>query len=377
MSREIAKACEFSCDEAILAKTGWDSAPDYGKTLLDAMAAVGKYKGNPGAVTLSENKQLLRERLGAIMNYRKKSIAIRILTAALTLLVMLGAAFTGVRPIAAAKQPSGSKNYVKQAERYYEADSLPLFEIAFSHLNKREQKNWLKKLYGNDDLVYFSAAVRGLDTSSALFASYAKKAYEDEEIVFFSILTDYMDKAELERWLDRALEDENWAFQSMLFDKLDRDEEFDELEDMRDDDDESDNHGQQAAGGRIWHPQVIPVHAETMADKEILWLGEYSLSDGDRIWYQVSAETGNGLQVGFARPGDTRLNTTYYSVKNLRQKGEALECTASFTVKPPVKDGTYRLFVRAADGALENVKGSISIGFTAEASADRTATAYQ
>ena len=44
MSREIIKACEFSCDEAVLAKMGYDNAQDYGKTLLDAMAAVGKYK---------------------------------------------------------------------------------------------------------------------------------------------------------------------------------------------------------------------------------------------------------------------------------------------------------------------------------------------
>ena len=53
MSREIAKACEFSCDEAVLAKVGSGNAQDYGKTLLDAMAAVGKYKENLGSVTLS------------------------------------------------------------------------------------------------------------------------------------------------------------------------------------------------------------------------------------------------------------------------------------------------------------------------------------
>ena len=58
MSREIAGACEFSCDEAVLAKMGSGSAQEYGKTLLDAMAAVGKYRENFGVVTLSENVQL-------------------------------------------------------------------------------------------------------------------------------------------------------------------------------------------------------------------------------------------------------------------------------------------------------------------------------
>lgn len=136
------------------------------------------------------------------------------------------------------------------------------------------------------------------------------------------------------------------------------------LEDMDDDDDD----WQETAGGRIWHPQVLPVNLETMANGEIVWLGEYTLSDGDRIWYDVSAETGNGLQVGFVKPGDTHLNTIYYSVKNLRQEDETLECTASFTVKPPVKPGTYKLFLRATDGVLGNVTGSISIGFAAKAS---------
>ena len=43
MSREITKACEFSCDEAVLAKMESGSVQDYGKTLLDAMAGVGRY----------------------------------------------------------------------------------------------------------------------------------------------------------------------------------------------------------------------------------------------------------------------------------------------------------------------------------------------
>ena len=102
MNQEIIRACEFSCDEAVLAKMGSNSAQDYGKTLLDAMAAVGRYKENLGAVTLSENKQLLKERINAIMDFKKKSTAIRLLTGALTLCMIFGAAFIGVYPAAAA-----------------------------------------------------------------------------------------------------------------------------------------------------------------------------------------------------------------------------------------------------------------------------------
>ena len=102
MSREMTKACEFSCDEAVLTKMGQENAQGYGKSLLDAMAAVGKYKENLGAVTLSENKQLLKERLAAIMNFKRPSKAIRLLTGVLTLCIIFGAAFVGVYSAAAA-----------------------------------------------------------------------------------------------------------------------------------------------------------------------------------------------------------------------------------------------------------------------------------
>ncbi len=611
MSREITKACEFSCDEAVLAKMGSSNAQDYGKTLLDAMVAVGRYKENLGAVTLSENKELLKERLGAIMKFKKKSKAIQLLTGMLTLCIVFSAAFVGIYPTAAAADVPNSinteksvpplfdnsqtadnssemetldfkgtsyylvyneaqlraigtgkygmnLNYMQQAdislsagdwvpigtwddpftgtyngngfeitgltmtdpdakiiglfgvaknahiynitlrdydiasagknaanksvgavlaigqgsrsydnfvypkeaavsigdnsseiERYYKADSLPLFEITFSRLDENAQRTWLEKLYAESDFAFFSVAVRGLDSNSPLLADFAEKAYTDEEMAFFSTLTDCMDEAELELWLGRALEDGNWAFQSMLYNKLNRGEEFDELKEKQEKEwaeaqaaeyravgvtmngkdyyyrgqlvnifldirpnqsvytlnmnpkgtvnikivrninnkitgvaymteaevtellevmDDDDDDWQETAGGRIWHPQVLPVNLETMANGEIVWLGEYTLSDGDRIWYDVSAETGNGLQVGFVKPGDTHLNTIYYSVKNLRQEDETLECTASFTVKPPVKPGTYKLFLRATDGVLGNVTGSISIGFAAKAS---------
>ncbi|MCI8526375.1 MAG: M56 family metallopeptidase, partial [Oscillospiraceae bacterium] len=244
MSREITKACEFSCDEAVLAAMGGENAEDYGKTLLDAMAAVGKYKENLGSVTLSENKQLLKERLGAIMNFKKKSTAIRLLTGALTLCVMFGAAFVGVYPAAAAKSP-GSRSYdnfvypketginresdFSQIERYYKAGSLPLFQIAFPRLDKEEQLAWLEKIYADEDITFFSVAVRGLDTNSSVLISFSEKVYEDADIAFFSTLADCMGETELELWLDRALEDGNWAFQSMLFDKLNKKDEFDEM----------------------------------------------------------------------------------------------------------------------------------------------------
>ncbi len=448
MSREITKACEFSCDEAVLAKMGSGNAQDYGKTLLDAMAAVGRYKENLGAVTLSENKQLLKERINAIMNFKKKSMAMRLLTGLLTLCVMFGAAFVGVYPVAAAtdratgkpqvavnKTPAqgntstSSKDYAAQAERYYKADSLPLFEITFPRLDEKSQKKWLEKFYADGNFAFFSVAVRWLDTNSTLFADFAEKAYADEEMAFFSILTDCMDEAKLELWLDRALEDGNWAFQSMLFDKLNRDEEFDELKEKQEKEwAEAQAAEYQAVGvtmdGKDYYYQgqlvnifldirtnksvytlnmnpkgtvnikivrdinskitdvaymteaeviellgdmddktgveIIPVDFKTVAAGETIFLGEYTLSDGDEILYDISAKTGNRIKVFFTK--DEQKDVSYWSVNNLRQPGEPLECIADFTVGPPAtKPGTYQLYLQAPDGALENVRGSVSI----------------
>lgn len=442
MSREIADACEFSCDEAVLALVGPESAQDYGKTLLDAMAAVGKWGKNPGAVLLGENTKLLKERLGAIVNFRKKSKAARLLTGALTLCVILGAVFVGVYPAAAAdsrpvdmppvavnknssQEGSRSRDYASQAERYYAADSLPLFQIAFSRLDESAQKQWLEKIYTDGDFAFFSVAVDVLDESSSLLTGFAEKAYADEEMAFFSTLTDRMSEAELERWLERALEDGDWAFQSMLYDKLDRNSEFDDRKEKQEKEwEEALAAEYRAAGvsmdGKDYYYQgklvnifldirsdssfytmnmnpkgtvnirivrgadnkitgvvqltdaeiaelleedggveTVPVNLKTVAAGETVALGEYTLSEGDEIRYDITAETGKRMKVYFAK--DKQSDTVYWSVNNLRQPGEPLECAADFTVGPPAKPGTYKLYLQAPDGALKNVTGSVSI----------------
>ncbi len=464
MSQEITRACEFSCDEAVLTKMGCDNAQDYGKTLLNAMAAVGKYKESVGAVTLSENKQLLKERLGAIMSFKKKSKAIRLLTGMLTLCVIFSAAFVGVYSTAAAADVPNTVNAVKkimglfgiakydnfvypketaasiennssEIERYYKAGSLPLFEIAFPRLDENTQKMWLERLYADGDFAFFSVAVRGIDTNSSLFADFAEKAYADEEMAFFSILADHMDKARLELWLDRALEDENWAFQSTIFNKLNRSEEFDELKEKQEKEwAEAQMAEYRAVGvtmdGKDYYykgqlvnifldirpnkafyalnmnpkgtvniriirsndnvitgvaymteaevkelleedgsddeMEGIPVKFKTVEAGKTICLGEYTLSSGDTIWYDVLAETGNGMQVFFTKKD--LADVVYWSVRNLRQPGEVLKCTADFTVGPPVTEpGSYKLFLRAVDGPLGDVTGSITIKFTGAA----------
>ena len=456
MSREIANACEFSCDEAVLTKMGGSNAQAYGKTLLDAMAAVGKYKEPLGTVTLSENKQLLKERLGAIMNFRKKSVPVRLFTGALTLCMIFGAAFVGVYPASAASDrtavkpsmsyqkgkgatpaPKGSNTnnkYALMAERYYAADSLPLFQMAFLYLDEDAQNKWLERIYAGQKIAFLGAVVNLLDEDCAQILHLAETAYKNDNISAFSVLAMHMSDETLEAWLDKALEDGKWAFQSVLFDALDLGCEFDKLEEKREKEWAEAQMAEYRAAGvtmdgkdyyykgqlvRIFldtrpnksfytlnmNPKgtvnikivrnekneitgvaymteaevtelfgdseddpdvkIIPVNFKTVRAGEVICLGEYTLSEGDKIWYDISAETGKRIQVYFAK--DEQKNIAYWSVNNLRQPGESLNCIADFTVGPPATEsGTYQLYLQAPDGSLGNVKGSILIEFADE-----------
>ncbi len=95
MGREINKACELSCDEAVVSELGAEKAPEYGETLLESMAAVGRYKETLASVTLSENKKLLKERLVMIVNYRKKTALTVYASVFITALLLCGFAFAG------------------------------------------------------------------------------------------------------------------------------------------------------------------------------------------------------------------------------------------------------------------------------------------
>lgn len=257
MSREIEKACEFSCDEAVVAGTGYENARDYGKTLLDSMAAVGKYRETPIGVSMNAGKELLKERLGAIMSCGKKSGTVRIMTAVLTVCIISGAVFVGIYPTQAdvveASEPAAATAAIEEAasakaaekedweggkiagriEAFYEAGNLPGFQLAFGRLDEDAQGIWLDKIYKEDEIAFFSEALGQLEVDSFLIRRMANKTYADGSFSFFSVLADHMEEDMLEEWLDRATADQEAGFQSILFDRLGKDEEKNEWEEAQ------------------------------------------------------------------------------------------------------------------------------------------------
>ena len=124
---------------------------------------------------------------------------------------------------------TGKQTASAQVQKYYEAGSIPLFDIAFSRMEEEQQEEWLDKIYKDGNVSFFSV-IRYLQVDSAVVQRFAEKAYADSSASFFSIAAGCMSEDALEAWLERALEDENIKFQSILYEKLDREEELDALE---------------------------------------------------------------------------------------------------------------------------------------------------
>ena len=85
--REIDRACELSCDEALLRAMNREEKQLYGETLLN-MAASGALPAGVVATTFATEKKHLKERLEQIMSYKKSGA--RVLAAVLALLLLAG-----------------------------------------------------------------------------------------------------------------------------------------------------------------------------------------------------------------------------------------------------------------------------------------------
>ncbi len=103
----------------------------------------------------------------------------------------------------------------------------------------------------------------------------------------------------------------------------------------------------------------IPVELDSVKGGEYIWLGTYTLNEGDTVSYDVSAEKGDQMSVGFARPGDKRPGTVYKTITNRREDGKLEISSGPMEWESPLEPGEYSLFVHAPSGKLENVSGRI------------------
>jgi beta-lactamase regulating signal transducer with metallopeptidase domain len=84
--REISRACELSCDEALIRSLDAYGRQDYGETLL-AIASKKRFPTGIVTTTMCEGKRELKERLESIMTYKSKSVLMVALSLVLTLVL--------------------------------------------------------------------------------------------------------------------------------------------------------------------------------------------------------------------------------------------------------------------------------------------------
>ena len=108
LEKEVNKSCELSCDEKVISVLDDTARREYGDILISFLKSNNLYKSSLASVTLTEGAEQLKERLGAIMKFKKKSKGIIAITAIFSVLVCVCFFVTG----AYAASPATNNNLV-------------------------------------------------------------------------------------------------------------------------------------------------------------------------------------------------------------------------------------------------------------------------
>ena len=95
LEKEVNKSCELSCDEKIISVLDDKAKREYGDTLISFMRPNNPYKSSLSSVTLTEGAEQLKERLNAIMNFKKKTKWGIFISLLFTVLLVCGFAVSG------------------------------------------------------------------------------------------------------------------------------------------------------------------------------------------------------------------------------------------------------------------------------------------
>lgn len=140
LEREVSRLCELSCDEAVIKKLDADGRRAYGDTLLRAMREGGFYKNAFASITLLQGKELLKERLGAIMKEKRKTGWTVVFSAVAALLFAGSAVVAGayVQPQAVPKVKSESKKEETSLSEYKMIEQNGNFYILYKGANEQD-----------------------------------------------------------------------------------------------------------------------------------------------------------------------------------------------------------------------------------------------
>ena len=263
LGKEVNKACELSCDEAVISILNKEQRRAYGDTLLSFVRVKSSYKRNTGSITLTEGAAQLKERLGAIMDFKKKSGIIKFSTMLVTIIICLGFPLSGVYA-ATSKENAGNSvlknkgNYTytymqqgyyynsyilemgwnlnEEAERAYKnkinitLEDNSLITVCFDGNVKKYSKNkkvvkaieGLANSLGETYPVLEKALIsRVTYVKRSRITDYASKYYKNEDLIGFTALFPELNKKEQRKYLDKMYKSGRVAFFASVLKYLD------------------------------------------------------------------------------------------------------------------------------------------------------------
>lgn len=135
----------------------------------------------------------------------------------------------------------GATNMNSLAEKYYDEEMLTYFGAIFLELDEKAQQIYLDRMFEDENISFFACCIGMFGRTDAtdtqreknIVAHYTLKAYEENKVNFFAVLSGELDEESRKSWLERCKKDGRTDYFYILSD----DEDIFDDNDFMDDDD--------------------------------------------------------------------------------------------------------------------------------------------
>ena len=244
LEKEVNKSCELSCDEKVLSILDDKSRREYGDTLISFLKSNNLYKSSLASVTLTEGAEQLKERLGAIMKFKKMSKGIIVITTIFTVAVCVCFFVTGAyaAPSANNKEKSLMLNTTPNADnnssytyvqRGYYSDSY-IIEMGWNlsdtlskeYANSKEitlEDNSTIKVYFDENVKDYLNDSNAITAIGKLIYSLKSKDTQNYPTIDIPLITNitYVNEKNLSTLAEEYFENSNLTGFSAIFTVLD------------------------------------------------------------------------------------------------------------------------------------------------------------
>lgn len=274
LGREVSRACELACDEAVIDRLDAVGRAAYGDMLLRAAERGGGWQSS-AALNLNQGAKLLKERLRAIMRFKRKSNLVTVFSLALAVLFVIEASVVGAYTIPKAVPQSAPSvgesepdqlpgdyqgklvtqvvdktlNGIwqsnedwrqweddwekywqdwggkwaddwqaqrQQAPQYYAQNDVARMSMIFDELGRDTQNEYLAKAYADNNIAMFAVFLDNMTPDAQTVDRYALQSYNDNNVGFFAVLADHLRQGRLEDWLERVKADQRLLYRLIL-----------------------------------------------------------------------------------------------------------------------------------------------------------------